>query len=211
MKHDKPKRETRKLKDLRPHPMQAVYFGDLSEADLKALADDIRRNGLRHPIEVLPENKAGHPPNTTLKGHQRTRALLRNGVTETEVLVRYDLADADDAAIETAFLEDDLSRRHLDNLGKARIVLRRFEIEKKRPRGGLRRAEEAEARDRVGKAIGMSGRNLQRYLNILRAPIQVQDAFRGKELSLVDAAKIGCMPERVQRDCSPNRRRRVTA
>ena len=35
-----------------------------------------------------------------------------------------------------------------------------------------------EARDRVGRALGMSGRNLGRYLRVLKTPVAVQNAFR---------------------------------
>jgi hypothetical protein len=83
----------RKLDDLIEFPLQQTYFPPLSEDRLRALADDIKRNGLRHSIEVLPENKAGYPADTIVKGHMRRLALLLNGETTAEVLVRYDLAE----------------------------------------------------------------------------------------------------------------------
>lgn len=190
--------EIRLLKDLQPHPLQEYFFGYMSDHDLRALADDIRRNGLRTLIEVLPSNRAGLPPDTILKGHQRRRALKLIGFVETEVLVRYDLADADAAEIERCFLEDDGSRRHLDKLGRARRALRQYELERKRPRGGLRASEEGEARDRVGKAIGMSGRNLNRYFRVLKTPVEVQNAFRAGKLSLVVAEKVADLGAKQQ-------------
>jgi ParB-like chromosome segregation protein Spo0J len=158
--------------------------------ELKALAEDIRRNGLRNPPEVLPKNRAGYPPDTLVAGHMRAKALLLNGETEVEVIVKYDLADADEATIEKCFLEDNLNRRHMDMLSKARVALRRFEIEKKRPRGGLRPFEEREARDRVGKATRTGGRNLSRYFRVLKTPPEVQNAFRAGKLALVVAEKV---------------------
>jgi hypothetical protein len=186
-----PKRERRKLKDLKPFPLQADFFDDLSKHDLQALAKDIAENGLREAIEILPENQAGFPANTITSGHQRGRALKDNGETETVVIVRYDLADADAATIERAFLEANQNRRQLDKLAKARVALRLYEIERNKPRGGLGTHQQGDARDRVGKAIGMSGRHLDRFFRILqKTPIEVQDAFRARRLSLKLAEKV---------------------
>src|SRR4051812_48119907 len=77
--------EKRKLADLIPFPSQATYFDDLSDEDLKRLADDIRRNGLREIIEVLPANAAGFPAGTIVRGHQRKRALVSLGISESLV------------------------------------------------------------------------------------------------------------------------------
>lgn len=184
------KLEKRKLEKLLPFPLQATYYDPLSEHDLAALADDIRRNGLRQPIEILPRNAAGHPPNTILRGHQRQLALLLNGETEVDVLVRYDLAQASAEKIERAFHEDNQNRRHLDPLAKARVARRLYEIERGKSGENRRQDEDGELRDRVGKAIGMSGRNLARYLRVLQTPIEVQNAFRAGEVSLVAAEKV---------------------
>src|SRR5436305_951492 len=64
------RREIRKLKDLKPFPLQKDFFDDLPDHELEALAAGIERNGLRNPIEILPKNRAGYPPNTILNGHQ---------------------------------------------------------------------------------------------------------------------------------------------
>ena len=182
--------ETRKLQDLKSHPDQARYFTDLSDHDLAILAQDIRDHGLKLPIEILPANQAGFPANTILKGHQRKRALELIGRTEVDVLVRHDLAQVDPPTIEREFLNDNLNRRQLDVLGKARVSLRLYEIEKKRPRDQLGKEDEKEARARIGKTIGMSGRHLDRYFRILRTPPEVQKAFQDGRLRLIDAEKV---------------------
>lgn len=193
------KRAPRKLGDLKDFPLQRQFFDDLSEHDLRALADDIERNGLRQRIEVLPpENKAGLPADTIISGHQRKRALELLGETETVVTLRYDLAEVDRATVERLFLEANQNRRHLDPLSKARVALRLHEIERQREPGKLRSMEQQDARDRVGAVTGMSGRNLQRYWNVLRAPHEVQEAFRAGKLSLVVAARCGCLDKRTQ-------------
>src|SRR5688572_21598380 len=96
-KKSRPEEEQRRLADLVEHPLQPTYNDGLSDDALKRLAGDIKRNGLREKIQILPANKAGLPKNTTLDGHQRRRALLLNGESTTTVIVRHDLADADEA------------------------------------------------------------------------------------------------------------------
>ena len=182
--------EERKLTDLIPHPLQDQYYAGLDEHALNQLAEDIERHDLRELIEILPENTAGLPPNTIISGHQRCRALQLLGYEETDVWVRYDLADAPAEVIEQYLLDSNQHRQHLSKLQQARIALRSYELEKNRDPGELRQWEQDEARDRVGQQIGMSGRNLQRYFRVLKTPIEVQHAFEEKRLSLVEASEV---------------------
>lgn len=191
--------EERRLDELIEHPMQNLYNDELGKQGLMSLAADIKLNGLREKIQILPaNNKAGHPPNTTLDGRQRTKALLLNGETKTTVIVRYDLREADALTIEKVFLEFNAHRQHRDQLLQARTALRLFELEKKRSRGELRPWDEGEARDRVGKTIGMSGRNLNRYFRLLKTPVEVQNAHRKGKLQLVVAEKVADLDAKTQ-------------
>lgn len=193
------KLELRKLAILGQHPLQPAYFDNLTDHDLETLAADIRANGLRNAIEVMPgKNQAGLAANTIIKGHQRRRALELLGEIETQVLVRYDLTMATAEEVEREFVGDNLARRQLDPLAKARAALRLFEIERGRAAGELRRTDEPEARDRVGKVINLSGRHLQRLFNILKTPVEVQNAFRAKHLGVVAAEKVAFLDAKVQ-------------
>jgi hypothetical protein len=125
-----------------------------------------------------------------LDGLQRKKALQLNGETETTVIVRGDLASADPSVLEKEFLECNANRQHQDILLIARRALRIYEIERERPRGELYSWEEGEARDRVGKAIGMSGRSWARYFRLLKGPVELQDAFRAGKVQLVVAEKV---------------------
>ncbi len=193
-----PKRESRRLADLLSHPRQAAFFAALSDFDLQTLASDIRRNGLQHPIEILPSNRAGLPPNTIIKGHERKRALILNKQAETTVRVRYDLVDASAGKIERILLEDNQNRKQLDPLTRAQVALRLLEIERDRPRRRRAPDEEAEARDRVGNAIGMSGRNLARYWKVLQTPLEVQHALRDGKLTLANAGRVAALAKPKQ-------------
>jgi hypothetical protein len=134
-----------------------------------------------------------------LDGHQRLKALRLNGETTTTVLVRYDLARADRHAVERVFLMFNTERQQRDRLLQARAALRLFELEKDCSRGELKPWDAPEARDRVGKITGMSGRNLNRYFRVLRTPIEVQNAFRAGNLPLVTAEKVADLPPKEQK------------
>jgi hypothetical protein len=183
-----PQMERRRLADLLPYPRQKQHFRDLPPHKLKRMAEAARKGSLP-PLEVLPRNRAGLPENTILRGHQRKLAHAMNGTTEVQVLVRYDLERADEATVELEFLIDNLDRRHDDVLARARAALRLIELQRTR-RGDLSSPEVEEARDQVGQEIGMSGRNLQRYWNVLRTPVEVQDAVSDRRLRLVDAEQV---------------------
>jgi hypothetical protein len=149
-----------KLKSLVSFPTQNDNFPACTAEEDISLREDIAATGLRDLIHVLPDNAAGLPCNTVMIGHRRHQALLDLGHTEYKVWVRYDLAGLTRPELERLFLADNFHRRQLSKLDKARIAMRLFEIEKKRKPGELREAEEREARNRVGKLIGMSGRSL---------------------------------------------------
>ena len=200
-KNSKPQLETRRLAQLHPHPDQEKFFkeeGEVQDANLRALADDIAKNGLDHPIEVLPKNKAGYPKNMTIRGHRRCLAMKLLNLKETRVLVRYDLANATRDEIDAEFLRDNLHRRQMDVLSKARAVKALLEKERGRKVSRTDWGGFTTARDYVGGLIGMSGRTLDRYIAILETPLEVQEAFRSKRLKLADAARVALLFDDVQ-------------
>ncbi len=192
----KPKKlESRNLPELKPFPGHEHYHGLLSKEKLAALADNIKTTGLKHPIEVLPSNIAGFKIDTILHGHNRRAALGLLGLKKAEVLVRYDLAEASKCVIKLDFLGENHNRGKEDPLTQARIAVEMLELERQRDGG---RVTSGEARDRVGKVLGMSGRNLDRYLRVLTTPIAVQKAFSAGKITLIDAGKIAGLKENLR-------------
>ena len=192
------KKETWKLSDLKPFPDQEKVFRKLTDDAVARLAANIKRYGLKNRIVVLPaHNKLGLPGGTIIKGHERLRALLINGDTEALVIVRYDLAEASLAAIKREFLEDNLDRKQLSKLAMARAAIELLEVERQEAKK-LRTGKREEARDRVGRVLNMSGRNLDRYLLVLKTPIEVQNAVEDHLLPLVTAGKVAFLPQPTQ-------------
>lgn len=193
VKPTEPRREKLGLADLVPHPDQDRYFRRYGESQYAALKNDIAKNGLRHPIEVMPpENAAGLAPHMILTGHTRWKILQELGHATTEALVRYDLAGATRAQVDEIFLNDNSARRQQTPLEQARAAIRQFEIERE---GKGRRVigdplQYSELRGRLVQILDMCPRNLKRYLNVLVAPVEVQDALQDKRVKLETASKV---------------------
>jgi ParB/RepB/Spo0J family partition protein len=177
-----------KINKLIKHPQQDTVFGDISDAELTALAADIKANGLQHPIEILPDG-------TIVAGHQRVRAAVLLGRKEIDAVVRTDLAKAGEAAVETHFINDNLRRRHLSPLGLARCVKRLVEIETFARDNTLHCLNKDKLREIIGERLGLSGRSVSRYLLVLDAPAAVQQAFDRGEISLTNAGKMAMLDD----------------
>jgi hypothetical protein len=186
------------LDKLVPYPEQSRFFSDLGDKALKALADDIRREGLKCPIEVLPRNGLGLPANTIICGHQR-RALQLNGHAEYQVLVRYDLADGPLGAVQRRFLEDNLNRRQLDDLDKARAAVAMSQVTAAgRFRDDLG-AEYAHPK-LIQRELGFSDRHARRILQILRTPDAVQRAYAAGLIPMHLACKVATLSREARED-----------
>ena len=89
------------LSKLKAHPKQGDIYETLPVAELRALADNMKAEGLRNPIEIMPaKNKARLAAGTIIDGHNRVAAARLLGWTHIDVVIRCDLLDADAAAVE---------------------------------------------------------------------------------------------------------------
>lgn len=194
-----PERTRMKLSQLKDHPLQAQTYTPTSHEEDERLKA-VLRGGCYDPLHVMPsENAADLPGGTKLDGHRRARLLADLGFDEAEVLVRHDLATADRATVDIAFYDFALGRRNCHPLDLSRMVLKRYELEKNRPRKRFLTHDYQETRDRIAKLLGMSGRNFGRYYNVLLCPVEVQNALRDKRLELIPASRVtGLSPQQQQ-------------
>jgi hypothetical protein len=193
------------LSDLHPHPLQAAgeYYDAPAKIDFDRLYDDIIKNGLRDPVQVLPPgNRAGLPGYTILDGHTRVavyrRKLALDGdlfedikakYVAIDTIVRRDLADKTADEIELVYLSFNDNRRQVHMLDRARIAKRTCELER-----GRRRPGDCDTRDVVGKRLGVSGATLSRWMRATDAPAVVRDLLKGGIIPLIAAARIGLLP-----------------
>jgi hypothetical protein len=180
-----------KIKDLKRHPRQAELFPDLDFHLLRDLAQDIADRGLKEPLEILPDG-------TIVCGHQRARAAKFLGWEEIDVWVNDELAAQGDQAVEQRLIEDNLVGRKLDRLDRVRCYRRLHDMAPQTLDGPRRSHQLGRLRDVIGDRLGMSGRTLERYLRVLDAPREVQEAFSAGRVSLVNASKVAGLPQKVQ-------------
>lgn len=180
--------EKRKICDLKPYPLQAVYFTPPTKAEVTAMGQSLERNGLECPIDILPDG-------TILRGHTRVLGAEWAVWEEIDCWVRYDLLDQGEAAIERFFLEDNKNRRQLGRLELAHVAVRLAELENTT---GRRRNGEGSVRNFLGEKFGLSGRTLDRNMSVLKAPLPIQHAWDKKQLSHADVRRVLESPEVVQ-------------
>jgi len=177
-------RQKWKVRDLKVNPHQADLFDEMPDGQLDELAADIKVNGQRDPIEIIPDG-------TIIDGHQRRRAAEKLGWEEVDVIVREDLADAGDAAVEEHMISVNLNRRQMDILAVARLYRRLKEIERGWGHNGFSHAGRVDLRDRLAQRLGgKSGRTLDRYVKLLDTPREVQQAFSRQQLTMQQALKV---------------------
>jgi ParB family chromosome partitioning protein len=189
-----------KIGRLKDHPSQRTVFGDLADAELAALVDDMRKHGLRHPVEILSDG-------TVITGHQRVRAAKLLGWKEIEVVIRADLEEAGPDAVEAHLLSDNLIRRQLSPLGRARCIQRLFLIEDGCRSGMVFFEKKEELKAKIASQLHLSLRSVNRYLLILETPPAIQQAFDRDEITLVNAGKVALL----KKDCQEKIARRIEA
>jgi ParB/RepB/Spo0J family partition protein len=181
----------RRIENLKPHPCQGKYFQDLSDAQLNDLAEDIRANGLKMPVQILPDN-------TIITGHQRCRAAKLLEWEEIDVVVNHALAKKGDAAVVQELIGDNLNRRQLGKLEAARAYKALSDLRESFPKNERRDYHVGRFRDIIGARLGLNGRTLDRYVSLLDTPQQVQEAFQSNKLPLLVAEQVARLPSDIQ-------------
>ena len=167
------------IANLKKHPKQADMFADPTEHEVKELAESMKA-GLDHPIEILPDG-------TIICGHRRTAAARLLGWTTIPAIVRNDLAN-NPVAAETRLIEENLNRRQMTPMQIARCYAALKKLAGQRARVGLDQVERRDVRDSIGESLGLSGRQLDRYLLLIEhCPVEVQQAVDRGDLGIVAA------------------------
>lgn len=180
-----------KIAKLKDHVRQAEMFGDVDDAELDALAENMKRHGLRDAVEIVPDG-------TVIAGHQRVRAAKRLNWKEIDVVVRHDLAGEGPEAVERHFVETNFIRRQLSPLARAKCIKRLMELEVGRAAEKFGFTKTEELKNRIAERMGLSLRSVNRYLLLLDTPTAIQAAFDKGDISLVAAGKVALLPKTAQ-------------
>lgn len=175
--------ELRPISSLKSFHLQNEVLLDSSEQDIESLVQDIRTNGLRIPLEILPDG-------TIIDGHQRRQACKLAGMKSVPCRVRHDLVDKP-LEQEQQFISLNLQRRQLSTLAKTRCIKKQFKIEQERYRlGQSERPQGMSLRDYVANQLNMTGRNADRWLKVLDLPLPLQEAVEQGRLKLDYASQL---------------------
>ena len=170
------------LDKLTPHPRQNHLFKVPTADHIDQLAQSMSQPST-NMVEICSDG-------TIICGHSRVMAARQLGWTEIEVWVREDLEAQGSNAVLRRLIEDNTVRRQLTLLDQARCIKELFELEKNDKNGVKGKGN---LRDLVAAQCNMSGRNLERYMNVLKAPMEVQTAFDENKLTLDEASRVGGM------------------
>jgi ParB-like chromosome segregation protein Spo0J len=193
-------KKTVEIRGLKPHPSQEeLYGGTTSTAEDADFAAELKKDGQRDPIHVMPDkNKAKLPKGTVLDGWRRAAAMKANGKTEIEAVIRHDLAGATSAEIDGIFVQFNLSRRQLSPLARARCA--KHLLKSRSAYGVLLGSGQEELKKWVGKKLTRDARTVNRYLQVLTTPLAVQQAFDARKLTIDEACKIAMLPSPKQKE-----------
>lgn len=201
-------RKRLRIDQLEPHPKQREYYDDLDPATAEDLRAQVEA-GRVDPIHVVPrENRGtGETIYTIFDGHQRVEQHRQLGRKVVEAIIRHDIAAMEYREREAEFLKFNLVRRQLHTLDRARIAMQIYYLEQPPfDDDGNYRDEDArqpmteELRERIGALIGMSGRNLSRYIAVLRTPREIQRLVRDGQVPLVLGARVAQLDDDDQEE-----------
>jgi ParB-like chromosome segregation protein Spo0J len=176
---------------LTPHPLQAQIYGPRADWQIEELAESMRK-GQDEPVEVLPDR-------TIISGHGRVAAAKRLGWETIRCRIRHDLAAAGPQAVEARLIEANLYRRQLSKLDMVRSYRHIRRLLRTRY-GALAEKNEVKGdlRDLIAQRFGVSGRTLDRWLQVLELPLPIQQAVDDGRLPMTQAVKVATLERKVQ-------------
>jgi ParB family chromosome partitioning protein len=159
-----------------------------SAGEVDGLAATIAEQGLLQPLGVVP---IGRDRYRVVYGNRRREAVLKLGLERVPCI----LLDEDDPRTLLQQLTENLQRQDLNDLEKARAFSRlRQDLQQSEQVRGENELDEA-----VGKAVGLTGRTVRRYLGLLELPEEIQAMIRTGDLSVTQAQHLRRIPnERTQ-------------
>ncbi len=175
--------ELRLITELKPHPDQDEYWGNLSDLEFEKLKNSIATIGMANPILV---DETGQ----VIDGHQRLRACEALG--HTEILVRVLASDT-----EEHFIANNWCRRNVTQVDKARVVTKLF-LKRQASLPSYKRRGNVELRKELAEALGVDERTVSRYLQIGRLPMPIQLAVARDALTQTQAIKIDGLSQSQQ-------------
>jgi ParB family chromosome partitioning protein len=178
------------LSKLKPHPANEKLYRKRSRQELDDLAADMEKHGQLEAIELTATFDI-------ISGHGRVEAAKKLGWKTIRCWVRHDMDTPQ--AIETRLIEVNLHRRQMTSLDIARSWQRLKQLAKDRKGKPLGAANvKGDLRDLLAERFGLSGRTLDRWLQVITMPMPLQEAVDQDKLPLTLAVKAAVLGPEVQ-------------
>lgn len=180
----------------------------IEDSDLDELMQSIAANGLLQAILVRPSPQRDIEGERyeVICGARRLAAVtkaIKQGLLPADYRIPARIRDCTDSELVLLAATENLARADMHPLDEAAVFAAMRPHVK--PTGG-QTVEEA-----IGKALGVSGRTVFRRLALLRCAPEVQEALRGKKITLAHAQVYTLADEKRQRHVFEEQQRRLDA
>lgn len=172
-----------KLKPFKNHPFKVIDDDKMDE-----LVESIRDNGIMSPVIVRPSGDKYE----LISGHRRTHAAIRAGLSVVPAVIR-DLND-DEATV--LMVDANIQREFLYPSERAKSLKMKIDSLNNLMKYGARKG--VRSRDIAGKDAGITGRQVQKYINLNRLLPEFLDILDDKKITVNLAVAISGLRPEVQ-------------
>ncbi len=163
-------------------------FKVLDDEKMDEVVESIRENGILFPVVVRPLDDGYE----LISGHRRTHAAKRAGLTSVPAVIR-DLSD-DEATV--LMVDANIQREEILPSERAHSLKMKIDAINRLYRHGDRKC--VRSRDIAGDEAGLSGRQVQRYLNLNDLNQGFLDMVDDKRIQMNLGLEIASMRPEVQ-------------
>ncbi|NJP07602.1 MAG: ParB/RepB/Spo0J family partition protein, partial [Chloroflexaceae bacterium] len=165
------------IRYLDPHLLEPDPTGIREDpGDVDGLAATIAEHGMLQPIGVVALDQGMY---RIVYGGRRHAAAIQLGLSQVPCI----LLDPSDPDLLMRQMIENVQRQDLNDIEQARAFTRiRTRIVEKHGR-----MTETDLDDTTGKAVGLTGRTVRRYLGLLELPDEIQQMIRRGDLNVTQA------------------------
>lgn len=179
------------------HEFEGHPFQVRDDEEMEKTVESIREYGITTPLLVRPDPDGGYE---IISGHRRRHAAERSGMAAVPCIVR----EMDDDAAVIMMVDSNLQREHI--LPSERAYAYKMKMEAIRHQGqrsdltSPQVAAKFRADDEVGKAVGVSGDTVRRYVRLTNLIPEVLDMVDEKKIAFNPAVEISYLKPQEQKD-----------
>ena len=179
-----------KIRPFKDHPFKVV-----DDEKMQDLVESIRTNGILSPVLVRP---IGNDVYEMVSGHRRMHAAVILGMDRVPAIIR---EMSDDEAI-VKMVDANIQREEL--LPSEKAFAYRMKMEAMRRQGirqdlTSRQFVEKLSSDELGESVGMSGRQIQRFIRLTELIPELLDYVDQKRIQFTVAVEISYIDREVQK------------